>query len=102
MTAIFSIVRFVLVAGGNMNEGNSYLMSAYLLAFSDALKLIFVNNLVNTFISLWHEDITHAKTVLSWLLLKFKKWSNIRKTEHSQISVYQGNVSREYHCKKGA
>ena len=30
MTSIFSIVRFILITGRNMNEDNSYLMSPYL------------------------------------------------------------------------
>ena len=39
MTAIFSIVCFILVVGKNMNEYDNYLMSAYLQPFEIPFKV---------------------------------------------------------------
>ena len=81
MTTIGSIVRFILVTGRNMNKNNSSLVSTYLwlsmILSKISWKVIFVDDIVHTFITLSYENYD-----LRW--------------NHSQLVSIQVKIGPEY------
>ena len=64
ITAIFSIVRFILITGRNMNKTIAvwcYHTCAQQWYFEIFWKVIFVNGFTETFILQWHGDMAYAE-----------------------------------------